>query len=248
VILAYVADREGDRKRADRLARQALMELRSLSELPGVAIALRALSQFALEQQRLGPACAWLAEALEIACKLADCMGLARTLETLACVLASHAPEQTAYLAGGAAALRDRTGTVPWPTELARITRWYGLARRKIGQATFETEWRAGRAMTNAATIATGRAFVAEALVAFAGEPKQAKSSLLTPRQKEVVALVARGLTNEQIAQELVISPATARAHVEHVLDRLDLHSRAQVAAWASAHEPVSLIPVEDAS
>jgi DNA-binding NarL/FixJ family response regulator len=52
-----------------------------------------------------------------------------------------------------------------------------------------------------------------------------------------VVALVARGLTNEQIANELVISPATARAHVEHVFDRLDLHSRAQIAAWATAHE-----------
>jgi DNA-binding NarL/FixJ family response regulator len=34
----------------------------------------------------------------------------------------------------------------------------------------------------------------------------------------------------------LVISPATARAHVEHVLDRLDLHSRTQVAAWAGRH------------
>jgi non-specific serine/threonine protein kinase len=48
-----------------------------------------------------------------------------------------------------------------------------------------------------------------------------------------VAVLLARGLTNRQIAQELVISESTVGIHVEHILAKLDFHSRAQVAAWA---------------
>ena len=54
--------------------------------------------------------------------------------------------------------------------------------------------------------------------------------------------LLARGLTNKQIAAELVLSAATVRSHVEHILDKLDLHSRAQVAVWASQQ---GLLPPE---
>lgn len=57
--------------------------------------------------------------------------------------------------------------------------------------------------------------------------------NVLTRRERDVVALLARGLSSRQIAAELVISAATVRVHVEHILDKLGLHSRAQVAAWA---------------
>ncbi|MBV9546332.1 MAG: response regulator transcription factor, partial [Chloroflexi bacterium] len=39
-----------------------------------------------------------------------------------------------------------------------------------------------------------------------------------------------------QVAAELVVSPATVRSHVEHILDKLGLRSRAQIAAWATQH------------
>lgn len=55
----------------------------------------------------------------------------------------------------------------------------------------------------------------------------------LTRREHDVVALLARGLSNRQIAAELVISVATARVHVDHILAKLGVHSRLQVAAWA---------------
>lgn len=53
----------------------------------------------------------------------------------------------------------------------------------------------------------------------------------LTPRQASVARLVADGLTNEEIAQSLGISRFTARNHVEQVLEKLDVSSRARVAA-----------------
>ena len=54
----------------------------------------------------------------------------------------------------------------------------------------------------------------------------------LTPRQWEVAALVARGLSNREIARELVITERSAESHVERIRDRLGLRSRAQLAAW----------------
>ena len=56
-------------------------------------------------------------------------------------------------------------------------------------------------------------------------------SSDLTRREKEVAALVAQGLTNRQIASELVLSEHTVHRHVASILKKLDLHSREQVAS-----------------
>jgi len=58
----------------------------------------------------------------------------------------------------------------------------------------------------------------------------------LTQREREVAALVARGLTNRQIAEELVITEGTAASHVKHILARLTLDSRVQIAIWAIEH------------
>jgi class 3 adenylate cyclase/DNA-binding CsgD family transcriptional regulator len=58
----------------------------------------------------------------------------------------------------------------------------------------------------------------------------------LTQREQEVAARLADGLTNRQIAEELVISTATAERHVTNILNKLGYHSRAQVAVWAVEH------------
>jgi DNA-binding NarL/FixJ family response regulator len=56
----------------------------------------------------------------------------------------------------------------------------------------------------------------------------------LTAREHEVAKLVARGFTNRQIADALVISERTAQNHVQHILTKLGFGTRAQIAAWAS--------------
>src|SRR5262249_17254620 len=58
----------------------------------------------------------------------------------------------------------------------------------------------------------------------------------VTRREQEVVALVARGLSNRQIAAELTITEGTAASHVKHILARLGLDSRVQIATWAIEH------------
>jgi DNA-binding NarL/FixJ family response regulator len=55
----------------------------------------------------------------------------------------------------------------------------------------------------------------------------------LTDREREVMALVATGLSNEEIAERLVISPATAKTHVSRTMMKLDVHDRAQLVVLA---------------
>ena len=58
----------------------------------------------------------------------------------------------------------------------------------------------------------------------------------LSDREQEVLALVAQGLSNREIATRLYISPKTASHHVSHLLAKLGLRNRAEAAAWALAH------------
>jgi DNA-binding NarL/FixJ family response regulator len=63
--------------------------------------------------------------------------------------------------------------------------------------------------------------------------PRARTVSALTDREREVLVLVAQGLSNRQIADWLVISERTARTHVSNILGKLGVASRTQAALWA---------------
>jgi DNA-binding NarL/FixJ family response regulator len=67
-----------------------------------------------------------------------------------------------------------------------------------------------------------------------------AGGSPLSPRELEVARLVGRGLTNKQIGQNLYVSERTAENHVQHILTKLGLRNRSQIAAWATGEHGAS--------
>lgn len=66
--------------------------------------------------------------------------------------------------------------------------------------------------------------------------PEHEENAVLTRRERQIASLVAEGLTNRQIAERLVISIRTVDTHVQNVLARLGLSSRAQIAVWVVEH------------
>ena len=66
----------------------------------------------------------------------------------------------------------------------------------------------------------------------------------LTAREGEVAAQVARGLSNREIAEALVITESTAEVHVKRILSKLHFKSRSQIATWATQR---ALVPTQPA-
>jgi DNA-binding NarL/FixJ family response regulator len=68
------------------------------------------------------------------------------------------------------------------------------------------------------------------------GERQGEPWSRLSPREREVLALVAEGRSNKAIAEELYVSPNTVKTHVAAILTKLEVETRVQLAALAARH------------
>jgi non-specific serine/threonine protein kinase len=118
------------------------------------------------------------------------------------------------------------------------VTRCASSLTRTLGQAGFDK------------AVARGRQLDVFAAVTFALDeqaPQQAVTeaawSVLTKREGQVASLVARGLTNKEIAAKLVISERTAEGHVENILTKLAYTSRTQIAAWVADQQQRGTAP-----
>ena len=128
---------------------------------------------------------------------------------------------------GAAEAALERLQTTFSATNRADYERALAGLRQALRPEPLAQAWQAGRA-----TGLHDALQVAHELERAA--PARPSVADLTPRELEVARLVARGLTNRQVAETLVITEKTAANHVQHVLDKLDLRSRSQLAARAS--------------
>jgi NarL family two-component system response regulator LiaR len=74
-----------------------------------------------------------------------------------------------------------------------------------------------------------------------ATRPSQEPAPDLTEREREVLNLVVQGQSNQQIADTMVISVATVKAHISSILSKLQVSSRAEATAYALKHKILSL-------
>ena len=91
--------------------------------------------------------------------------------------------------------------------------------------------------------VARGEPRIAPALasrmlsdLAGGAEPPDDPVARLSSREREVLALLAEGLRNREIAERLVVSEPTVKTHVRHVLEKLRIRNRAEAAAFAARH------------
>jgi DNA-binding NarL/FixJ family response regulator len=121
-----------------------------------------------------------------------------------------------------------------YPAELPRLERAIAPARARLSETSFAAAWAAGRTLPLEQAIAEALKVADD--VAAARVPDLAAPHRLTPRELEVLRLVAAGRSNLEIAQTLFLSERTVENHVRHILAKLDLPSRIAAAAYAIRH------------
>jgi non-specific serine/threonine protein kinase len=145
---------------------------------------------------------------------------------------------RAARLWGAAEALRNNIGA-PLPLD-ARLLyeRSVADARAQLGEAEWEEAFAQGMTMTAEEAVeyalSEEAAPAPESPSAGGGTDEPPTTDPLTAREREVAAMVARGMSNLQIAQELFLSEHTVKRHISKILRKLGLASRAEVAAWAT--------------
>jgi non-specific serine/threonine protein kinase len=180
-------------------------------------------------------------ESLELRIPLDVHYLMALNLDALAWIAVEQTDhERAARLFGAAQAImRDVGGVLVSRGPTAPVHEAYqARARAALGPKAFTVAYETGMRMCfdDAVAYALG-APAATTSAAPASGADSGTSPGLTAREIEVAQLVARGLTNKQIAATLVISQRTAEGHIEHALTKLGFTSRAQIAAWLTEWE-----------
>jgi DNA-binding CsgD family transcriptional regulator len=230
---------------------EALAILREIDARPGIARCLAGLGRVAMDLGAIGLARQHLAESLRLSHSTGARIGVARGLEAFAALtVAENRAGVAVQLIAAASALREAAGL---PALSGARAEKYLAPGRSLGEAAMTRLWAEGLTMGSEAAVALalempqaeaaadGEAIPLAAVAAH--ERAAALPGRLTPRERQVVALVASGRSNKAIAEELFISPATAARHVANILAKLGFSSRTQVAAWAADRQVDLTVP-----
>ncbi|MFF9780586.1 ATP-binding protein [Streptomyces sp. NPDC013978] len=168
-----------------------------------------------------------------------DYVGTALMMELLAWITASRGDHQrAARLLGSVRSLWRHIGTaiaVFGPHLAERHDQCERSVARSLGEEAYEAALTEGGEYDRPAR-AIAYALDTQPVVAASTGPGSGAGPL-TPREREVAALVAQGMSNRRIAAALVLSPRTVDGHVEHILAKLGFNSRTQVAAWVAENK-----------
>lgn len=241
-LLGLAAHIAGDLATADELYEQSMAIRRALGHREMVGVVCQLMGMSAHRRGDFLKARALYCEYLDVGRELRSTFHISNVLAQFGSLAASQGQaERAARLMGAAGVFHETSGTRPIPLTTALVADGMDLVLAALGEAAFKTTWAVGRALSSDEAIAE-----ALAVDVLPGRPVErgpyrsqpaSPARQLTQREQEVAALIAGGLTNRQIAAELVISGRTVAAHVEHILDKLGFVSRTQIGVWTSAAE-----------
>lgn len=249
LFLGRAAHDQGDQQRATMLLEESVALARRASYARAAGPALYVLGRVARAQGQHALATARFQQSLMIRREQGDRRGIAECFEGLASAAeAARKPAEAARLLGAAEALRIAIGA-PLPPHAgpAREQILAGL-RRHLGSryddlcaegagmpldAALRFALGSGTTESTKHRRGTGRRRAAGTTDDDARDPSPA---VLSPREREVAALVERGLSNREIAAALVVAEGSAANYVKRILAKLGFRSRAQIAVWAARH------------
>jgi predicted ATPase/DNA-binding CsgD family transcriptional regulator len=240
-VSGQVALSQGNLASARSLAEQSVASYREIGHRHGTAKSLSLLGKVVATEGDLAAAQTFYEESLTISNELSEKWVAAVYLVELGEVVAAR--QQLAWAAqlwGASEALRDACG-IPIPLiERADYERSVSAARVHLGEKAFAAAWAEGRSMTSEQALAAKgqKQSLQEASnrVPAALTPLLTYPDGLTAREVEVLRLVAKGLTDAQVAETLVISPRTVHAHLSSIYSKLAITSRSAATRYAIEH------------
>jgi DNA-binding CsgD family transcriptional regulator len=198
-----------------------------------LALALRNLAIAAVRQGDYELAAAQLGESLSVLREPQEKIYTTQSLDSLAVVVSMQGDHRrAARLFGAAKALREAVGASVLPFYRADYDLGVVTARAGLGEEVFEEAWEEGRAMTPEEAIE----YALGSEMPTPTPPDASYPAGLSPREAQVLRLVAKGLTNAQIARELFISPNTVNRHLNSIYHKLGISSRAVATRFAAEH------------
>jgi predicted ATPase/DNA-binding CsgD family transcriptional regulator len=226
-ILGRIAFQRGDLETAAARVEASLSAVRQIGDLQGLVYSLIDLTYVAQARHQLPTARQCVREALQITERGSEPLVLARAVEAAAALLAGARPEGTLQLLSATHRLRARLGAPLWPIEQTWVDRTLDTAQARLGTGAAAVAMASGEVLRPEHAVRVARDLLdsLEASAAPGGPPHD----VLTPREHAVAQLVGQGMTNRAIAQTLVISEGTVRAHVEHILSKLGVRSRTEI-------------------
>jgi non-specific serine/threonine protein kinase len=267
MALRFLADLAYDRAEYAEAAatyEQSLTLARELGNTHEIAYALRGLGSIARARGDYARARELLRESLRLLASLGDRRCTPICLEGVACTeVGVDWAERAVRMLAAAQALQGTTGAPAPPTEMADYQRTEADARAHLGQERFAAAWAAGETMSLNEAVAFALAADEQAMTSSStgpfrpsvggsatldsdgGRVERQQATPLSARERDVVALIASGLSNRQIAEQLVLSVRTVERHIENVYNRLGISGkagRAIVTAYALRHHLVDAV------
>lgn len=142
----------------------------------------------------------------------------------------SGLPAAGARLLAAAAVLGGRRITSEWAATSMEYEHYLERARATLPETAFEAEQAAGGALSLEEAVAYAEEVARKAAAA---QKARRKLDELTPREREVAVLIARAKSNDEIAEELVISKRTVETHVSNIRSKLRFTKRTEIVRWA---------------
>jgi DNA-binding CsgD family transcriptional regulator/tetratricopeptide (TPR) repeat protein len=244
IALGYEYLLEGDHEQATALNEEAASLFRERGHRGLLPYALDNLAWAALLRGDHERARKLHEESLVLCRELGDITIAAESLEGLACGAGARGEaKRAAKLFGAAEALREAVGYWQESRERALREPYLVAARSQLDEAIWEVAFAEGYTMGLEGAFRYAISDE-ESATPISAAPEQssagAKSLNLSPREKEVAVLVAKELSNRQIALQLMLSEHTVATHIRNILKKLGLRSRTQVAAYSTEHRPPS--------
>jgi len=238
-LLGRIHLAQGELTLARECFEQSLAQVQEVGDREGAIESLLGLGRVAVVQGDLAVARRRYQEALTILQEIGSQQFLAACLEGLAALEAGQgAPSLAARLWGAAEVLREVMGVPIHPVYRTSYEQATAQACTTLGEQAFRTAWAQGRSMTPEQVLAAreGPEVATNMPQPPAPTPPPTYPAGLTAREVEVLRLLARGWTDAQIAEHLVISPRTVNRHTTSLYSKLGVSSRAAAARSAIEH------------